>query len=95
MFLINSIKTPNSKLDIDDQILSINGLNITEMTLYEVLPLLKGKPGEEIYLVVQKRKENLKNASVTSLIDSSNNNLSKFIAQLPFGDMSMDGVVEV
>lgn len=95
MFLINSIKTPNSKLDIDDQILSINGLNITEMSLYEVLPLLKGKPGEEIYLVVQKRKEKLKNASVTSLIASSNNISSKFIANLPFGDMSMDGVVEV
>lgn len=94
-FLINSIKMQNSKLDIDDQILSINGLNITGMTLEEVLPMLKGKPGQEMYLIVQKCDEKLNNNLSTSLANSTNNVSAKFIAQLPFGDTSMDGVVEV
>lgn len=72
----------------------------------EVSTLLKGKPFQEIYLVVQKTDDKIKslNSSSTGLsssFTSLNNHLrtpliaQKFIADLSFGDTSMDGIVEV
>lgn len=72
--VISSIQATNSKLEVGDELLHVNGRKVSEMSLADVQALLKGPPKQDLYLVIKKHEDKIdaKKSTLSSLGTSSN-----------------------
>lgn len=92
----------DGRVQVGDRILSINGTKVKGMRQAEVTALLSPGAHKEIYLVVERSKYLPNGVSApptaTSLLQSATNGPSTsatYVASLPYGDTTLDGVEEV
>ncbi|KAI6205663.1 hypothetical protein M3Y94_00817900 [Aphelenchoides besseyi] len=81
----------DGKLRVGDEVISINGINLKGMSFEDALSLLQNsnvdnKPTKELHLVV------LRETPIPPVRSDANRKL--YAGELPYGDKSMDGVVE-